>query len=646
MSAMLELPIELSTPGTPSGLSQFGSLPSSGTDGSSDQSPFATVLSSMSSGGSADSATPLTSSAGSATGGGGTSSDSSESSSLLSQLSLFGSYGIGQGLAKVLHDGSSKRVDGSGSSDNATSSKVSLYANLILSLLNLYKEVGNAGSTASGTGKQTAKAKSSSELFAKIGKKLSSLLGVGLATTTTESMAGSVSGSEAGPKTDQGISDLVQKLLSDPGIKSDLTKLVDASESGSSQAGYTAVLEDLLSRMNELGSQSAAKDAGKSTGQKAQTANGKTLETVSAAGSKVAGDAASSSTVGDLKKLVDGGTDNSTGGNSVTAAVNGGTKSRNSIGELLRNLGDGSGQEAFRKSNGVVHDKNVKNAASQSVKASVQKGTTEEAQAQSALSSTAGKTNGADSTSNGPTTIGQNNIQDAVKTASVAGQKATSTDASSLSGKESTSATYAALNAKLSQITNAPILGKQDSTKSDGSQSGTMSGTFADAFGNSTGVTGTTSTFKQSLSAASQNSSGVADAQATPYQVSQTILRGVNMMNEGGNTVVTLKLQPESLGTVSLQVASDSGKISAQFNVGTQDARAALEASIPQMRQMLQSNGISLTHLSVNLNSGESHSSHPQYQPRRHSARFYGVNNSKTEEALRSFGYNTMEVKV
>ncbi|HUI29754.1 MAG TPA: flagellar hook-length control protein FliK [Candidatus Acidoferrales bacterium] len=148
--------------------------------------------------------------------------------------------------------------------------------------------------------------------------------------------------------------------------------------------------------------------------------------------------------------------------------------------------------------------------------------------------------------------------------------------------------------------------------------------------------------FKQDFSSAVEESRDAAPSKPDISQVAQNIIREAKMMVQENKTVVSVRLEPESLGSVVLRVASDNGKISAEFNVRTSDARTYLESSIPQMREMLNSNGVSLSHLSVNLTGGESQ--RQQQQSRKNPQKFSAEGNSV--EAARSFGYNTIEVKV
>ncbi len=158
-----------------------------------------------------------------------------------------------------------------------------------------------------------------------------------------------------------------------------------------------------------------------------------------------------------------------------------------------------------------------------------------------------------------------------------------------------------------------------------------------------TGKVGTS--FRQALSAATGNST-TSTAKPDAAQIAQSIVKEVNLMTQDGKTVVNMKLEPEDLGTVVLKVASQGGKISAEFNVKTPDARMFLETSIPQMKQALQTNGVSVAHLSVNLSAGDSSNRRPQYQAKKQQQKYYASLPAEQIEAARNFGYNTMELKV
>jgi len=154
------------------------------------------------------------------------------------------------------------------------------------------------------------------------------------------------------------------------------------------------------------------------------------------------------------------------------------------------------------------------------------------------------------------------------------------------------------------------------------------------------------SRFKDEFSSATDSSHDADSSNPDVSQVAQSIIREAKMMTQENKTVVNVKLEPESLGSVILRVSSDNGKISAEFNVKTADAHAYLESSIPQMKQMLESNGVSLSHLSVNLSGGDSQTKQQQNPARKNSQKFSMDKFSDSTDAARNFGYNTMEVKV
>ena len=131
------------------------------------------------------------------------------------------------------------------------------------------------------------------------------------------------------------------------------------------------------------------------------------------------------------------------------------------------------------------------------------------------------------------------------------------------------------------------------------------------------------------------------------HEIAQSILKEAKLMIQDGKSEVSIKLEPESLGSVVLKVASQGGKVSAEFNGRTQDARAYIESALPQMREMLTGSGISMQNMSVNLlgNSITDRNQHNfnRWKGRQHYPYKTPVN---IDESIRDFGYNTMEMKI
>jgi flagellar hook-length control protein FliK len=64
---------------------------------------------------------------------------------------------------------------------------------------------------------------------------------------------------------------------------------------------------------------------------------------------------------------------------------------------------------------------------------------------------------------------------------------------------------------------------------------------------------------------------------------------------------VRLRLHPESLGEVRVQVRWENGVLSARLETASSTARDALQSSAPALRDALQEQGIPLEHLTVSI---------------------------------------------
>ncbi|MGO9480990.1 MAG: flagellar hook-length control protein FliK [Candidatus Kryptoniota bacterium] len=197
---------------------------------------------------------------------------------------------------------------------------------------------------------------------------------------------------------------------------------------------------------------------------------------------------------------------------------------------------------------------------------------------------------------------------------------------------------------------------QQGSQKSDSGLADLVKHNAVDIYANASADSRVDSQFKQVLSGDAQTANGADVSKPDASQVAQTIIREARLMTQQDKTVVNVKLEPESLGSVTLKVSSVDGELSAELNVRTPDAHAYLQASIPQMKEALQSNGVSLSNISVSLSGGDAQPKQQQYQ----SKKSQNVNVDETMETIsesdestpaygasqRSFGYNTMEVKI
>jgi flagellar hook-length control protein FliK len=85
------------------------------------------------------------------------------------------------------------------------------------------------------------------------------------------------------------------------------------------------------------------------------------------------------------------------------------------------------------------------------------------------------------------------------------------------------------------------------------------------------------------------------------------------MMARDGESVASLKLVPVDLGPLDIQISVRDGEASVHFGAAHQETRAALEASMPRLRELLSAQGLQLSNASV------SHQSAGQNRPERSS---------------------------
>ena len=73
----------------------------------------------------------------------------------------------------------------------------------------------------------------------------------------------------------------------------------------------------------------------------------------------------------------------------------------------------------------------------------------------------------------------------------------------------------------------------------------------------------------------------------------------VVMMSESGNHTASLKLSPEHLGPLEINITVRDDKASVWFGAAHADTRAAIETALPRLREMFASQGLSLTDAGV-----------------------------------------------
>jgi flagellar hook-length control protein FliK len=134
----------------------------------------------------------------------------------------------------------------------------------------------------------------------------------------------------------------------------------------------------------------------------------------------------------------------------------------------------------------------------------------------------------------------------------------------------------------------------------------------------------------------------------TAQSVVDQVVKHLAMQVNGENSEVRIKLQPESLGEVTVHVRMESGKMQAQIDVSQAGVKSALEMQLPQLRQSLSERGIDVQRLDVSFGgdhptreSGGGQGERKQRQGMKHS---YTVDTVEQYDTGRLMGYNTMEM--
>lgn len=89
---------------------------------------------------------------------------------------------------------------------------------------------------------------------------------------------------------------------------------------------------------------------------------------------------------------------------------------------------------------------------------------------------------------------------------------------------------------------------------------------------------------------------------------SEEIGSRLTMMVEQGKHTASLRLSPEHLGPLEIQISMHDDQASVYFGAAHADTRAALESALPKLREMFASQGLSLTDAGV-------HREPPRQQP-------------------------------
>jgi flagellar hook-length control protein FliK len=93
--------------------------------------------------------------------------------------------------------------------------------------------------------------------------------------------------------------------------------------------------------------------------------------------------------------------------------------------------------------------------------------------------------------------------------------------------------------------------------------------------------------------------SGQPEANQDPHNVAGQIVDHARLISRAENSEMVIRLKPEHLGELTLKIAVDSGVVSATFHTSNAEVRAAIEASLPQLRQDMANQGLKVDNVGV-----------------------------------------------
>ncbi len=86
---------------------------------------------------------------------------------------------------------------------------------------------------------------------------------------------------------------------------------------------------------------------------------------------------------------------------------------------------------------------------------------------------------------------------------------------------------------------------------------------------------------------------------ADPYNVAGQIVDHARLITKAATSEMVIKLKPEHLGEMTLKIAVENGAVTATFHTPNADVRSAIEASLPQLKQDMASQGLKVDYVGV-----------------------------------------------
>jgi flagellar hook-length control protein FliK len=120
-----------------------------------------------------------------------------------------------------------------------------------------------------------------------------------------------------------------------------------------------------------------------------------------------------------------------------------------------------------------------------------------------------------------------------------------------------------------------------------------------DSLGVADGIDGVHSQNASSTVAAATKHLSMLEARVGTPAWSDELAAKVSFLNERGLQSASLRLSPENLGPMEIQISMQDDKAKVWFGAAHAETRAALEQALPRLREILQSQGLTLTDAGV-----------------------------------------------
>jgi hypothetical protein len=123
----------------------------------------------------------------------------------------------------------------------------------------------------------------------------------------------------------------------------------------------------------------------------------------------------------------------------------------------------------------------------------------------------------------------------------------------------------------------------------------------------------------------------------------------IKVMNKEGKQIMTIQLDPKELGKIELRVEMEDKQLRVHMTVENDKVKSLMEARVPQLRELLESNQVNMERMEVTVNKEKPAPDRQQEKGRKKHMLRHGEGMQvkvapDTEDTGRRLGYNTMEL--